>query len=453
MSAVPATAQGSGTFARGVHPPESKEFSREAAIEELPIPSQLVFPMWQHTGAPCEVAVKLRQKVAPGEVLGQAKGFVSAPVHSSAAGVVGRIGVATLPNARHVQTVTVRPEGEQLTGKALWQDLFGGLDPAANLEQYAPEQIIQASREAGVVGMGGAAFPTHVKLTRNDKKPIDTLVVNGCECEPYLTSDYRLMLEAPGPVVTGGLLAARAAGARRVVIAVEDNKADAAQALRRAASGTTAEVRLVRTKYPMGGERQLIPAALGREVPTGGLPLDVGVVVVNVGTASALARAVVKHKPLTHRVLSVSGRGIRQPKNLLVPLGASYADLVAACGGLASDAARVIAGGPMMGFALANLDAPVTKGASGVTVLTAQDVQHAEETNCIRCGRCVDVCPLRLVPTRMALASKHRDWELARRYHLMACCECGCCAYACPAALPLVQLIRVGKALLPKDRG
>jgi electron transport complex protein RnfC len=301
------------------------------------------------------------------------------------------------------------------------------------------------------VGLGGAAFPTHVKLTRNESRPVDTLLVNGCECEPYLTSDYRLMLEAPAAIVCGAMLAAKACGARGIVIAVESNKADAAERLRQAASGTAVRVSVVRTKYPMGGERQVVPAVLKRRVPTGGLPLDVGVVVINVGTAAAVARAVLRAKPLTHRVVTVTGAGIANPKNLLVPIGASYRALIDCCGGLTDDAVRVVAGGPMMGFALGSLDAPVTKGTSGVTVLTTRDVTRIEETQCIRCGRCVDVCPLHLVPTRMAMASRYKDWELARRYYLSACCECGCCAYVCPAGIPLVQLMRTGKSQMPRE--
>ncbi|MCK4602902.1 MAG: electron transport complex subunit RsxC, partial [Phycisphaerae bacterium] len=314
-----------------------------------------------------------------------------------------------------------------------------------------PEQIVEAVRSAGVVGMGGAAFPTHVKLMRHAETPIDTLLLNGCECEPYLTADYRLMIEVPQPIVTGALLAGRACGAGRIVIAIEDNKPAAAETLREAAEDAGVQVVVVKTKYPMGGERQVVPAALNREVPTGGLPLDVGVVVLNVGTAAAVAVAVLRGKPLTHRVVTVSGVGVREPKNLLVPIGISYGELIDYCGGLTRDAARVVAGGPMMGFALGDLKTPITKGTSGLTVLTGEDVRRAEETACLRCGRCVDVCPLGLVPTKMALAAKHEDWELARRYYLSACCECGCCEYACPANIPLVQLMRMGKAQMPKE--
>ena len=443
---------GPGDFARGVHPPEKKSISAGAPIEVLPTPASVLIPLLQHIGAPCEPAVKPRQEVTVGQVVGDCGAFVSAPVHSPIDGKTKAPTVTTLPNGRHVAAIPIDAgEAQSLSGRALWDDIYGGDWPADAPETFEPEQIIQAVRSAGLVGMGGAAFPTHVKLKPNPQRPVDTLLVNGCECEPYLTADHRLMLEAPAPIVVGALLAARAAGAKAVLIAVEDNKPDAIESLRKATAGSAVQVLSMPTKYPMGGERQLIQAVTGREVPTGGLPLDVGVVVVNVGTAAAVARAVLRGKPLTHRIVSVTGEGIRRPKNLLVPVGASYADLIDFCGGLRVDAARVIAGGPMMGFTLGELDVPVTKGTSGVVVLTVGQIRRAEETPCVRCGRCVDVCPLHLVPTRMALAAKHRDWDLARRYHITACCECGCCAYICPAGIPLVQLIRMGKAELPRE--
>ncbi|MFH0952841.1 MAG: electron transport complex subunit RsxC [Verrucomicrobiota bacterium] len=443
---------GTGSFSRGVHPPGRKKLAEDAPIEVLPTPAQVAIPLLQHTGAPCEPLVKIKQEVVLGEKIGDAAGFISAPVHASIAGTVQMASVATLPNGRHVKTLPIKAGPNQLSGDALKEEIFGGEWPKTGLERHAPEQIVKAVREAGLVGLGGAAFPTHVKLTRNEKRPVDTLLVNGCECEPYLTSDYRLMLEFPAPIVTGALLAAHAAGAKQIIIAIESNKPAAAEALRKAAEGTAVKVAVVKTKYPMGGERQVIPAVLKREVPTSGLPLDVGVVVINVGTAAALARAVLRGKPLTHRIVSVTGAGVSKPKNLLVPVGASYGELIDFCGGLTADAARVIAGGPMMGFALAAFhNVPVTKGTSGVVVLTKEDVRRSEETACVRCGRCVDVCPLHLVPTKMALSSRYQDWEQAKRYQLMACCECGCCAYVCPASIPLVQLMRVGKALMPKD--
>ncbi len=445
------TNHGRVTFSRGVHPPDAKRLAANVPVEVLPAPAEVRIALQQHLGAPCKPSVKPRVEVTLGDVVGESDAFVSAPVHASVSGKTARPTTATLPNGRHVHVIPITAAEEQpLSGRQLWDDVYGGLWPSDpgnldGLDRYAPEAIAGAARAAGLVGLGGAAFPTHVKFAQNDEKPIDTLLVNGCECEPYLTADYRLMLEAPSAVVTGALLAGRATGAERVMICVEDNKPDAIGALREAMRGSDSQLAVLKTKYPQGGEKQLLAAVLDREVPGGGLPLDVGVVVVNVATAAALARAVLRGKPLTHRIVSVSGSGIQEPKNLLTPVGTSYRELIDYCGGLRDDAARVIAGGPMMGFTLGNLDVPVTKGTSGITVLTESEIKSRRETACVRCGRCVDVCPMRLVPTRLALAARADNADLARRYHAASCMECGCCAYACPAGLPLVQLIRLAK--------
>jgi len=436
------------TFARGVHPSEHKELAAETPIEVLPIPPRVTIPLLQHLGAICLAKVKPREEVELGEMIAEATAPVSAPIHASISGKCERMTNVTLPNGRHVPAVPIAAaEHQPLAGPGALEEIFGGHWPLGELTSYEPDAIRAAARDAGLVGLGGAAFPTHIKLARNEKKPIDTLLLNGCECEPYLTADDRLMREYPAPIVAGAVLAGQAVGARRVLIAVEDNKPAALRTMREAAAEADVDLVELKTKYPQGGEKQLIGAAVGREVPTGGLPLDVGVVVMNVSTAAALARAVLRGGPLTHRVVSVTGGGIRRPGNLLVPIGTPYQTLIDHCGGLRDEAVRVVAGGPMMGFSLGSLEVPVTKGTSGVTVLSRHELRPAEVTPCVRCGRCVEVCPMRLVPTKLALATRADNPELARRYHIAACIECGCCAYICPARLPLVQLIRVGKVM------
>ncbi len=442
---------GPGTFAHGVHPPQQKELSADAAIEIVPVPEKVILPLLQHVGGPCTPLVKPRQKVAFGEMIGKGDALVSASLHASVGGVVQKMAVTTLPNGRHLQAIVIRSEGDQLTGQDLWDRLFAGPWPEKAYQSLDPAQITAAIHEAGIVGLGGAAFPTHVKIMPSDKKPIHTLIVNGCECEPYLTTDYRVMVEAADAVVAGTLLAARAVGAARAYIGIENNKLEAVDALRRRAAGAGVKLAVVRTKYPQGSEKHLIKAVLNREVPLGGLPADVGVVMTNVATVTAVARSVMRGIPLTHRVISVTGAGIVHPKNLLVPIGIPMAEVIDYCGGLRKTAARMIAGGPMMGFSFTNLQTPVTKGTSGITILTREEIRRVDQRSCIRCGRCVDACPMKLVPTKLAAASRFKDLNLARRYNIMACFECGSCAYVCPAGLQLVQHIRMGKTLLAAE--
>ncbi|WP_319523697.1 electron transport complex subunit RsxC [Breoghania sp.] len=445
---------GNGTFVHGVHPPGYKSLAQDAPIRVMPTPDLVVLSLHQNIGGPCEPLVKPRQNVGWGELIGKATSFVSTTLHASVPGVVQRPMRATLANGRHMDTLPIKTDGELPEGQALWDEIFGGDWPTNGLEAYDPVQISHDISDAGLVGLGGAAFPTHVKISPNDKKPVHTLIVNGCECEPYLTSDYRLMLEAPAPIITGALLAARSVGAERIVIGIEDNKMPAVEAMKKAADGTGIQVAVLKTKYPQGSEKHLIYAVLKRKVPLGGLPADVGVAISNVATMAAVARAVIHKKPLTHRVISVTGGGIANPSNVLAPIGVSFGALIEFCGGLTPDAARLVAGGPMMGFAFSNPDTPVTKGAGGLTVMTKEEVKAGEESACVRCGKCVDACPMNLVPTKIALASRHQDIALSRRYNIMACFECGSCAYTCPAHIPLVQLIRAGKAqVVAADRG
>ncbi len=443
---------GRGTFAHGIHPPERKAFSADASIEVIPAPKEVLLPLVQHLGAPSKPVVKAKQAVSYGEMIAEGTGFVSVPLHATIAGKTQKLANTTLPNGRHVKAIPIKADGDQIAETEVWDEIYGGDWLSTDWDAIPQEEIGKAISSAGIVGLGGAAFPTHVKLATNDEKPIDSFIVNGCECEPYLTTDYRLMLEAPEAIVAGAILASRAVGAKDVYIGVEDNKPKAIEALKAAASGTPVKVVTVQTKYPQGSEKQLIVAVLDREVPLGALPLDVGVVISNVATSAAIARAVLRKKPLTHRVICVTGGGITTPKNVLAPIGIRFGELIDFCGGLNDKAARVVAGGPMMGFSFADFNMPVTKGTSGVTVLTNDDLEKAKETNCVRCGQCVDACPMNLVPTKLALACRNKDLELAQRYHIMACFECGSCAYTCPANLPIVQLVRTGKALLAAQR-
>ncbi len=438
---------GNGNFRHGIHPPGRKELSADQPVEVMETPKKVVLPLLQHIGAPCKPVVKPRETVSYGQQIGVGQAFVSASLHAPIQGKVKKTVMVTLPNGRRQPAVPIHAEGDQINPKRLWNEMKeNDFWPKDCISIYHPDTIVKIIHDSGIVGLGGAAFPTHVKVMPNDTRMIDTLMINGCECEPYLTCDYRIMLEASDAIVTGALLTGRAVSSKEIVICIEDNKPEAVAALKKATEQTVIKVAVLKTKYPQGSEKQLVKAVLGLEVPLGGLPSDVGVAMSNVGTMAAVARGIIREEPLTHRVISVSGSGIMQPKNLFVPIGIAMGEVIRFCGGLTRDAARVISGGPMMGFSFSDLSTPVTKGTSGLTILTHDEISKETETACVRCGRCVDACPMNLVPTRLALASRYNNPAIAAKYHIQACFECGCCSFVCPAKIKLVQLIRTGKA-------
>ncbi len=437
---------GTGNFPHGVHPEDNKDLSANKTVEVMETPKTVTLPLLQHLGVPCTQMVKFGDTVGYGQMIGKGEAFVSASLHSPIAGKVKKNTMVTLPNGRHLDAITIQAEGDQVSPQKLWDETKSRDWPRDCISIYDPLTIVKVIHDSGVVGLGGAAFPTHVKVTPNDTRMIDTLMVNGCECEPYLTCDYRLMVEAPRAIVAGALLTGRAVSAREIVICVEDNKPEAVKKLTEAVEQTVIKIAVLKTKYPQGSEKQLVKSVLGLEIPLGGLPADVGVAMSNVQTMATVARGIIKETPLTHRVISVSGRGIRTPKNIFAPIGVSMGEVIDLCGGLTPDAARIISGGPMMGFAFSDLSAPVTKGTSGLTVLTHDEVRRSDaQTHCVRCGRCVEACPMNLVPTRLALAARYKNPAVASQYHIRACVECGCCTYVCPARINLVQLIRAGK--------
>ncbi len=426
------------SFPGGLHPPELKLTAR-CEIEPCPLPEQFVVPLAQHIGAPALACVTVGQKVSRGEVIGQAKGFVSVPVHAPTSGEVVAIEPRLHPQGRTLPAVVIRPDGEDR-----WVETLQSADPST-LDR---ENLVERIRAAGVVGMGGATFPTHVKLTPPADKPISTLLVNGVECEPYLTADHRLMLEETGRLLAGIAIVRRILGTERVIVGIETNKADAIALLQDRCAGNGIEVVALAVKYPQGSEKQLIQATTGHQVPSGGLPMDVGVVVQNVATLAAVADAVHQGIPLIERICTVTGPAVVTPKNLRIRIGTPLEHLVKVCGGLREAPGKILLGGPMMGQAQLGLDVPAVKGSSGVLLLGVGDLALVPEKPCIRCARCVHACPIRLAPTTIAACARLERFADAEAWRAMDCIECGCCSYACPAHLPLVQTIRHAKATI-----
>lgn len=436
------------TFPGGVRVTHSKDRTEHLEIRKAIDPRTVVIPLHQHTGAPCDPLVKKGDRVLVGQKIGDSKSFVSAPIHASVSGAVTAVEPRPHPALlRSVMSVVIESDGAF--------EVDPSVKPKGDLDSLSPEEIKQAIREAGIVGLGGAAFPTSVKVSPPKEKPIDAFLLNGAECEPYLTADHRLMLEEPDLIVFGVRALMKAIGVEKGIICVEDNKPDAIDAMSRAvADYPNLSVAAVRAKYPQGGEKQLIRAVLGREVPPPpGLPMDVGVVVNNVGTAAAVATAIRTGMPLVERVLTVTGSLVKEPANLRVRLGTSFNDLMDQCGGLTGEPVKIVAGGPMMGIAQYTTDVPAIKGTSGILVLSERDTVLEDATNCIRCGRCVRACPMFLQPLYIRMYAEASRWDLVSRYSPANCIECGSCAYECPARLPLVQWIKISKAELAAKKG
>jgi len=449
--------KGKFSFPGGVHPPESKDLTCEGKIQAGPVVKQAAIMLSQHIGAVCRPLVEKKEQVQAGQKIGDCDAFVSAPVHSPISGKVKEIALQTHPVLGRSMAVIIEAEPENNPAK---EPCFSRFTDGFDESSFSAERICDAVRQAGIVGMGGAGFPTRVKIEPNPQSPKEIMVINGCECEPYITCDYRVMLEWAKQIIAGVKLARKATGCSQVYIGIEDNKPKAIEvmdtALKTSTNGGDIKVVPVKTKYPQGGERQLIKAILKKDVPTGGIPPMIGVVVLNVATVAAIAEAVVCDWPLTHRVVTVTGEGIANPGNYYVAIGTPVGELIEFCGGLTKEAVRVILGGPMMGVAIADLTTPITKTTGAITVLTKAQVGSAKfagrQTPCIRCGRCLQVCPEHINPTKIAHAVKNNFLDLAESYYINACIECGCCSYVCPANIELAGYIKTGKILLARQK-
>ncbi len=436
------------TFPGGIHPHDFKKYSEDAKIEELPLPKKIIIPLNQHIGAPSQPIVKKGDKVLAGQQIAEPGGFVSIPMHSSISGKVTKIARFPHPTGAMVQGIEITSDDADK-----WVELIDD----ENFSELPPDEMKKRIAEAGICGMGGAGFPTHVKLSPPKEKPIDTMIINGVECEPYLTSDYRVMLEQADDIISGLKILMKIVGAEKGIIGIEANKPTAIRKMKELVrSESNIEVVGLKLKYPQGAEKQLIYAATRRKVPNkGGLPMDVKVVVQNVGTAIAVYEAVRYKKPLIDRVITVSGKIVKKPKNIKARIGTLFSDLLDFCEGTTSDIGKIISGGPMMGFAVSTLETPMIKGSSGLLLFDKKEAHKEDEYTCLRCGRCVDVCPMELVPSLIAHCVRYDDFEMSDKYGVMDCIKCGSCAYVCPSHIKLIQWIDIGKIKVTemKNRG
>lgn len=427
----------------GVHPHDCKQYSKNSSIEVMDLPDEVSIPLSQHIGAPAVLKVQKGDRVLVGDVIAEPAGFMSAYIHAPISGTVTAVGEKINAQGMPQMMVTIRREGDQ------WREDIDRSEELVSVCQLESSQIIEKIKQAGIVGLGGATFPTHVKLSIPQGKHAQFLIINGVECEPYLTSDYRTMMEYPREVISGINILRKAVNADKVVIGIENNKRDAMELLLKHISAEDdIQVLPLRMKYPQGGEKQLIAAVTGRQVPPPpALPIDVGAVVCNVSSAKAVYDAVQKNKPLVERVVTLSGREVKEPKNLLVRFGTPVSKLLTKCSFENKDNnIKVLLGGPMMGRAMSNLDAPVMKGCSGVVVLSSKDASRCEEKDCIKCGKCVEACPMGLEPYLLSKLSRLSQWDSAEEEGIVSCIECGSCSFTCPGYLSLLDYIRLGKA-------
>lgn len=417
----------------GVHPSERKEFTEHLPLVRFPEPEEVVIPLSMHAGAPANPVVQVGDTVKVGQKIGEAAAFISSPIHSSVSGTVVAIEPHRHATRGECLSVVIRSDGKNTLDESV--------KPHKSLDELTPDEIVEIVREAGIVGMGGAGFPTSVKL--KPPKPIDTILLNGCECEPYLTADHRVLLEFADDVIYGLKAIIKTVNAEKGLIVIEDNKPDAIELMQaKTADCDNIEVVVAKTKYPQGAEKMLIKRVMGRQVPRGGLPADVGCVVSNISTTKAISDAIRKGMPLIERVVTVTGERIKNPGNYIVKIGTNTKDLIDYCGGLVGDDITIKAGGPMMGFVLNDTNVPIMKGSNGII---AVETDHSVEQPCIKCGRCVDVCPMELTPLYFAKYADEENWQGMKDRNVMDCVECRSCEYICSSKIPLVAKIKAGK--------
>ncbi len=428
------------TFSRGgVHPEENK-LTANKGIQVLPIPETVQIPVGQHLGTPAEILVVKGDKVKTGQLLAKAAGFISANIHSSVSGSVEKIDLVIDVSGYRKTVINIKTDGDE------W---VSTIDKSSDLKKdftFSSDEIITRIKEAGIVGLGGATFPSNVKLSVPQGKKAEVLCINGVECEPYLTSDHRVMLEKTEEVITGIRLLMAGLNVKKAVIGIENNKKDAIEKMKLSAKNQTGiEVVALKVKYPQGGEKQLIKALIGLEVPSGSLPIQVGAVVFNVGTAFAVYEALQKNKPLFERVVTITGKSVKNPGNYLVRFGTSITKLIEAAGGIPDNCGKIISGGPMMGKALNNQEAPIVKGSSGILLMNNEESKRITSNTCIRCGKCISACPMGIQPYILGLLIEKDRIEETESHRIMDCMECGSCQFTCPSGRPLLDYVRAGK--------